>query len=151
MMQHEKHTRLLIWMIILAAALVAWWALAEPIATTVPADETAQTTEKPTTQAPVTHTADGKLIVRYYNSGFSPFVSEIKSGNTLRFMNQSGQPLWVTTKNHPTAKQQNFDEFDFGRSISSGEFYDFTATKVGTWGFYNLNNREHLGTIVITQ
>ena len=154
MAKKEQRKRLLVWMSLLAAVAVAWWSVTYVPPAVEPTIEEEEVAEETTTSAPAalpTRTSDGKLIIRYYNSGFSPFITEVAKGETVQFVNQSDAPLWVTTDNHPTAKQQQLTELDFDKSISAGETYDFVANEQGSWGFYNLNNRDHLGTLVIIQ
>lgn len=93
---------------------------------------------------------DNATIVEYTDKGFSPFITEVNAGDDVTFVNHSHGALWVTTQNHPTAGDQGYPEFDSGRSLSRGETFVFTFTKEGAWGFYNLNNEHHLGTIVVT-
>lgn len=93
---------------------------------------------------------DTAVVVEYTDAGFSPFITEVRVGDDVTFVNHSHGALWVTAKNHPTAKDQEYPEFDSGRSLSRGETFVFTFTKEGAWGFSNLNNQHHLGTIVVT-
>jgi plastocyanin len=92
---------------------------------------------------------EGIATVAYTNSGFSPFIIEVRAGESVRFVNNSANALRVTSYGHPTATDQNYPEFDSAKSIPRGEAYAFTFTRVGVWGYKNLNNDEHLGTIVV--
>ncbi|MDP3989236.1 MAG: hypothetical protein Q8P93_03315 [bacterium] len=150
-----KHSRLLILTALMAAVTVLWWSYTPnyAIPETVAVDEgvveeVVEATPVVEKSAP-TKTATGAYIVRYTNDGFTPFMIEIRRGQTIQFQNESSRALWVTTKDHPTAKQQALDELDFGRSLQLGQVYEYTANKVGVWGYYNLNDRSHLGTIVV--
>jgi plastocyanin len=89
------------------------------------------------------------LSVSYSSNGFSPTILEVNAGDSVTFVNNTNGTLWVTSKNHPTVPQQNYPEFDSGKSISPGGTYVFTFTKIGSWGYKNLNNDKHLGTIVV--
>jgi len=153
MSNEEKHThrRLLVAVTLLAAVSVAWWSYTpEYVAPIVDEIQLQEEIATPVVQKsyPV-KTASGAYIIRYTNEGFYPFIIEIRRGETVQFQNESARPLWVTTKDHPTAKQQNLDELDFDRSLGVGGVYEYTANKVGVWGFYNLNVRSHLGTLVV--
>lgn len=99
---------------------------------------------------PVSSNADEEAVaVMYTDEGFSPFTIEVVAGTAVRFVNNSSKALWVTSRAHPTALQQNYEEFDSARSIGHGEAYTFTFTKVGVWGYKNLNAEDHLGAVVV--
>lgn len=92
------------------------------------------------------------MQVTYTDSGFVPPVLEVVAGNSVHFVNKSSKPMWVTSEFHPTAGDQRYPEFNQGKSISTGGEYVFLFTKVGVWGYKNLNEVGHLGAIsVISQ
>lgn len=93
--------------------------------------------------------AADELTVTYTDSGFSPYILEVNAGDTVDFVNRSSGTLWVTSHGHPTAPDQNYPEFDSGKSIPPGGTYSFMFTLPGTWGYKNLNNEKHLGAIVV--
>lgn len=109
-----------------------------------------------TTQPPITNTVKKatesttkRATVNYTSAGFSPFLLEITAGNTVDFVNNSNGTLWVTAQLHPTARDQHYPEFDAGKSIAPGKTFSFVFTRIGSWGYKNLNNEKHLGTIVV--
>lgn len=91
----------------------------------------------------------GRLTVIYTNSGFSPTILEVRAGQPIDFINKSNGTLWVTANFHPILKDQRYSEFDSGKSIPSGGIYSFTPTLIGFWGYKNLNNDNHLGSITV--
>ena len=91
------------------------------------------------------------VTVRYTDQGFVPFITEIKLGQSVRFVNESTHTLFVTSEDHPTAVDQNYPGFSSSKSIGKGEEWALSFTKKGSWGYKNLNKEEHLGTIVVTE
>lgn len=89
------------------------------------------------------------VVVTYTNSGFIPPIVEVEQGKSVTFVNSSSKPMWVTSAYHPTATKQLYPEFDQGRSVPSGGTYTFLFTKIGVWGYKNLNFEDHLGAISV--
>ena len=120
------------------------------------------TTPVPTQQTPVPYATPaptqtqsssetGAVIVTYTDDGFIPSVVEVEAGNIVRFVNASSKPMWVTSFDHPTATEQYYREFDQGKSASPGETYTFLFSRVGVWGYKNLNNEKHLGAVSVLE
>ncbi len=98
------------------------------------------------------------VTVSYTNSGFSPKSIEISLGDTVRFVNNSSQSMWVASAAHPihsaydgTTLQQHCapgsaDSFD---QCKAGTSYSFTFTKVGTWNYHNHSDSTDFGTVVV--
>lgn len=99
----------------------------------------------------IKYVKEGVLLVTYSDSGFEPSILQVRAGESVRFVNISTKPMWVTTKYHPIFGEQNYSEFDQGKSISTGDAYQFMFTRVGVWGYKNLNNEKHLGTISVIE
>ena len=93
----------------------------------------------------------GVVVVTYTDSGFLPPVVEVTAGDSVTFVNLSSKPMWVTSEDHPTAKAQIYRGFDQGKSVPTGETYIFDFTKVGVWGYKNLNLESHLGAISVVE
>ena len=122
-----------------------------PLETTNPVGAGDTTTTVSTTNT-VTVTYDGKA--------FSPASVSIKKGDTVKFVNTSGSPMWVASDPHPmhsgysgTTVSQHcpdtagtaFDE------CSTASTYSFVFGKVGSWGYHNHVNHCATGTIVVNQ
>lgn len=90
---------------------------------------------------------DSKNIVNYTNAGFNPSSLEIKVGQTVQFVNQSGGGMWVASGPHPS--HTGYPEFDPKRNIPSGEIYEFTFTKIGEWKYHNHTKSGMYGTIIV--
>ena len=112
-------------------------------------DTSSETTQSKSAM-PKTAERPGVKRVTYTDAGFSPFLVELTAGEEIEFVNKSSGGLWVTTKQHPTAGDQAYEAFDTGRTLKRGETFTFSFTKVGTWGYKNLNNDAHLGAVVVT-
>ncbi len=101
------------------------------------------------------------VTVRYTANGFeSPSVT-ISKGDTVKFVNESGQGMWVASDVHPThtnyagttlsehcqngADNNAFDQCD------TGDTYSFAFEKTGEWGYHNHVNASHTGTITVTE
>ena len=103
-----------------------------------------------TVSAPVTSTPGSTMVVvTYTDSGFVPPVVEVKQGEGVTFINSSSKPMWVTSEYHPTAQAQYYPEFNQSKSVGSGGTFTFSFTKVGVWGYKNLNYPSHLGAVSV--
>lgn len=125
------------------------------IATTTGATSTTQTTPvKTTTQAPTTKTTttapavmkNGVYIVSYTNRGFSPATLTIKKGKSVRFMNNSDKAMSLTSTQ---PESQIYGEFNQGKTVGRGGYYDFTFLTAGSWGYVNRNNRGDTGMVIV--
>ena len=113
--------------------------------------KTKQTSDSEKTSSTPERDENGYLIVRYTDNGFVPFVSEVRIRETVRFINDSNKPMWVTSRNHPYVEGQEYEypEFQQPKSVSRGGDFIFTFIKSGTWGYKNLNYEDHLGAVVV--
>lgn len=94
---------------------------------------------------------DGNIIVRYTSYGFDPQSVEIAPGDAIRFLNTDISSMWVKAQEHPTEEYFEYAALDQGRSSYMGESYVFTFTKVGTWGYTNLNKDKHKGVVIVVE
>ncbi|MES2953075.1 MAG: hypothetical protein V4674_00760 [Patescibacteria group bacterium] len=114
---------------------------------------TATAPKKPLLQSSYSKTgrdAKGVVTVTYTDKGFTPFLVEVKLGESVKFVNGSSRALWVTSYGHPTAKDQFYPGFDTGKSIAKGQSWTFNFGMKGAWGYKNLNNERDLGAVVVT-
>ena len=111
--------------------------------------QTAPTTPSPSRSRTVTYTPDG----------FVPSSLTVQKGETVIFINQSGQTMWVASAMHPTHavysgttlsehcggpnENVSFDQ------CTEGVSYSFTFQKSGTWKYHNHNRADNTGTIVV--
>jgi plastocyanin len=90
-------------------------------------------------------TAEGYMIIRYTNSGFQPSSLEVAKGESIRFINDSNAALSIAPAD---SVNQPYATFDQSKSIGKGMSYDYTFTTIGSYTYYNLNNKTHVGTVV---
>ena len=91
----------------------------------------------------------GMMIVTYTDSGFIPPVINVNAGDSVTFINSSSKPLWITGGENLVEDAEFYRGFDQGKSMSTGGTYVFSFTKVGVWGYKNLNQESHLGAISV--
>lgn len=92
--------------------------------------------------ASVTH------VIRYSNTGFSPSFLAVRSGDKIRFRNESNSlDMWVASNPHPT--HTDYPEFDAHTSIGKNGEYTFTFNKIGTWSFHNHMQPNHQGVVSV--
>ena len=92
-------------------------------------------------------TATGAVIVHYYtNQGFVPKDITISKGESVHFVNDSSLALNISpadTVNQPYAT------FDQTKSIGKGQSYDYNFATAGSYTYYDLNNKEHTGSVTV--
>ncbi|HSW37679.1 MAG TPA: cupredoxin domain-containing protein [Candidatus Saccharimonadales bacterium] len=72
--------------------------------------------------------------ITYTDSGFTPALTTVKAGDTVKVVNNSSNPLQLDSNPHPAHTDEpelNVGEIDAGKSAT------FTITQKGTWGFHN--------------
>lgn len=83
------------------------------------------------------------VTVNYSSGGYSPATVEINVGDTVKWVSD-GTSMWTASANHPS--HTIYPEFD---QKSVGTTYQFTFTKVGTWGYHNHRSASHIGTVIV--
>ncbi len=148
-----------IFIIIVVLIIVGFYYFSKP--TLAPTTETTTTTETATTNNPpvvdlnVTSEIPGVavdngpqiVLVTYTDSGFAPNTITIKKGDTVKFLNQSSRKMWVASDPHPT--HTNYPEFDEKTAVANGGSYQFTFTKIGSWGYHNHFSSRDIGRIIV--
>lgn len=96
--------------------------------------------------------------VTYTADGFSPSTLNVRTGDTVRFVNESGGTMWVASAVHPihavydgtslsqhcaTGATKSFDQ------CSAGDEYSFTFDKAGTWKYHDHTHASETGTIIV--
>ncbi|MBI4092031.1 MAG: cupredoxin domain-containing protein [Candidatus Levybacteria bacterium] len=79
-------------------------------------------------------------------NGFSPQSLTIKKGDTVVWINQSGEDATVNSDPHPTHNLHRF--LNLGQ-FPSGSSAEATFNEAGTFGYHNHFNPSQKGTIVV--
>ncbi len=84
--------------------------------------------------------------ITYTDDGFSPATITVKSGDSIRFVNNSSSTVQPSSGPHPvhTANPElNFPE------IAAGQSATMTVTTKGTWSLHNHLKEDHHATIIV--
>lgn len=103
--------------------------------------QTSNTAIDSSTSAP---SATIAATITFTDSGFSPDVTTVKAGDTVRVSNKSSQELDFDSDPHPVHSDE--PELNVG-PISPGESQTFTVTKTGHWGFHDHLNPGFTGSL----
>lgn len=99
--------------------------------------------------------------VSYTNAGYSPAEVKIKSGDKVKFINNSTRNTWPASAMHPThavysgtnlqahCPDNENDDFDACKDLKPGESWDFTFNKKGTWAYHDHSNPTYFGKVVV--
>ena len=88
-----------------------------------------------------------KVTVNYTDSGFSPKTINIKKGDTVVFVNQSSESLWVASAPHPI--HTDYPDFNEKAAISNGGSWSFTPDQIGLWKYHNHKNPSNTGAVIV--
>lgn len=113
-----------------------------------------QTPQQPTTQqqaspttAQVSPTAQqSQTTVTLTANGFSPTSLTIKAGQTVTWMNKSGEGATVNSDPHPV--HTAYPPLNLG-SLPDGGTLSLTFDKLGTYGYHNHLSPSERGTIIV--
>lgn len=111
---------------------------------------------------PTTQATSGQNIVTYTDSGYSPSVLRVKTGEIVVFQNNSSRLMWTASAVHPihsiysgTSLSEHCGSdledtaFDACQGIQSGDSWSFRFEKIGTWKYHNHLNPGDTGTIIV--
>lgn len=96
------------------------------------------------TSGPAKAAPSAIVTVQYSNGVFSPKNVEIKVGDKVTFVNQTGERMWVASDPHPS--HTIFPDFD---QLTSGSSYSFVFTKKGTWNYHNHLSAGAKGAVIV--
>lgn len=159
MLEIKRELRLLVLLLAILFVAFVWYLVAGAPRQNVPSS--AQQTTSATTPPPYTPEIAAQLakshgfqmIVSYTDRGFEPPSTSIKAGETVRFTNNSSHTLWIAavgTEGHsiyPGTSDCGATAFDTCRALKPLEFWEFTFTQSGTWGYQNNLNKNDTATI----
>lgn len=137
---------------------------AAPVSLPIDTAALAETAPTDSQAAPSTENTSSVTLVTYTDNGFSPKTVTIKTGEVLRFVNQSSRPMWVASAFHPTHEKYDgtttsehcsggvdtTGTLDECRGAAVGESWDFTFTKEGMWGYHNHLSASDTGSVTVT-
>lgn len=84
--------------------------------------------------------------ITYSDSGFSPSLTTVKSGDVVAVTNSSSSDLQMQSNPHPV----HTDDIDLNVGVVKvGATKNFTVTKTGTFGFHNHLNPSDTARITI--
>lgn len=112
--------------------------------TVTPSPQTGSTGTTSTTTSP---TRPKTMTVIYTGTTFVPNTLNINKEDTVLFLNQSSQGMWVASAPHPT--HTDYPEFDQEMTVGNGDSYRFTFQRVGTWRYHNHQNPSAFGSITV--
>ena len=84
--------------------------------------------------------------ITYDGNSYEPSTTTVKSGETIKIVNQSGSRMEFASDPHPRHTinpQLNTGDIDPGVSKT------ITVTTTGTWGFHNHYNSSQRGTVIV--
>ncbi len=135
---------------------VGWYALARTKTSPATAQSDMQSASQisPTQSRQATDGADkgsvsGKVVVTYTENGFDSREVTVKQGTTVVFVNRSSGWMWVASAPHPL--HTNLLGFDELTGVGSGESYEYTFTKAGSWGYHNHVAPQDTGKVIVTE
>lgn len=120
------------------------------VATTTTATTTAATGGITSTKA--------MTVITLTDKGFSPQSAEIKTGDTVKWVNETNAEMWVASAKHPThtiyagtsLKEHCPDSAGVALDqCKVGNEYTFTFAKTGSWGYHNHKNASQTGMVVV--
>lgn len=88
-----------------------------------------------------------QVQVEYTEAGFSPSTTAVPLGATVVFTNNSTKSMWVASDVHPT--HNVYSEFDAKKGIGTGQSYEFTFDKKGSWSYHNHLVPSDAGVVVV--
>lgn len=106
-------------------------------------------------------TVNGETVVTYTDNGFTPNTVTVNSGDSVKFVNESSNSMWIASAVHPTHAAYDgtslddhcedgvSSSFDSCDQIPSGEDWNFTFNQEGEWNYHDHTNAGNTGTIIV--
>jgi plastocyanin len=113
------------------------------------------------TDIPVATSTVSGVTVMYTDQGFSPKSVTVKQGESVTWIDERANPMWVASNPHPV--HTGYDGTSLSVHCASdytgstpfdqcapGTAYSFIFNKTGTWGYHDHLNHAMAGTVVVT-
>ena len=114
------------------------------------ATQVTPTASKPATGSSLPRiTKDGIYIINYLPSGFVPRTLEVPIGKSVRFVNNSGKAMRISSTD--TTNNPVYNAFNQSKTVGQGGIYEYTFTDKGIFGYRNLNNPVDQGVVTIVK
>ncbi len=89
------------------------------------------------------------VVVNFDGVSFSPANVNVKVGQKVIFKNNSNKDgMWIASDPHPL--HNLYPELDSKMVIDTTKTYEFTASKVGSWGYHDHIQPSITGVLVIS-
>ena len=129
-----------------------------------PIEEVVPTPTDTETQGSTSEESAEVTVVIYTDAGFSPASVSVAVGDTVRFVNNSSQGMWVGADEHPTHTSYDgtstrehcangsatTDTFDQCTASPAGTTWEYTFTKAGAWDYHNHARSSHGASVTVT-
>lgn len=97
---------------------------------------------------------DFQHLISYTGAHFEPAELSIRAGDTIRITNNSLSSLWITPRGidgstYPPTTTCGISALDSCEEIPPQSFWQVTLSEPGEWGFSNVYDQTHAGTILI--
>ncbi len=157
----KRELRLLVLLVVVVCIALVWYLFAGAPrhgAPTSSGESAAQVTPPPFTPeiAKQLEQSHGfQMLVSYTDRGFEPLRASIKTGDTVRFTNNSSRTLWIAaspigdTKIYPGSSDCGASALDTCKALKPLEFWEFTFSQSGTWGYQNNLSKDDVATIQV--
>ncbi len=76
-------------------------------------------------------------VIRFDGQEFSPEEVTIAAGESVTWINDSEDPMWPASNDHPTHQVYDQGAFDPQKGVLSGESWTFTFDEPGDWEFHD--------------
>lgn len=95
------------------------------------------------------HSEEYGAVITRTKEGYVPSEVTIQKGQTVLFMNKSGQFHWPASDVHPT--HRIYPEFDSKQPIAPDEAWVFTFDRVGEWKLHDHLHADVRSMITVTE
>lgn len=99
------------------------------------------------TPAPATAQVGNEPAIRITPEGFNPATLKVTAGTTVRWINNSNDPVQVASNPYPD--RSDLPDLFSAEPLAPGDSYEYTFRKAGTWGYHNVGKPTLGGTVTV--